>query len=461
MISVGASDNKYRYIRCPMMTNAALFLFIGKSLAMDGNPSVREEVVAAVSGGRVPWEAFVWTGSSHYVLPALWSAYERNGIAPLIPEELAEHMAAIYALNAVRSRRITEQCQRIHERLASAGMHPLFFKGAALLMMGLFRDSGDRMMEDIDLLLPEAEIPGAVDLLLKEGYLRHPVDEEKKVVYTDHHHLPPMYHPREVTTLEIHRYPVHEDFRKYLAAEEVIREAVPAGSAGMVYSHSPDDHPGSIPGKITGRHNSCQAQGEDGVPLFVACPRHAMTLVFLHEHRTGSGYLSSSGTLKGALDFYLLSRLRPPEPGDLPHGKLRNKYLRYARAVQKIMGVAPDIPATEASQNPFKAGLGAREEANSPAGVSLINKQLPSESGVQFGPAREITGRKCRELWWRKELFLLDHPGIDHFWFEFLYTPAVFMVLLVRSVWSPADRQLVKSKLRKKLKIRAARQRGI
>jgi len=58
-------------------------------------------------------------------------------------------------------------------------------------------------------------------------------------------------------------------------------------------------------------------------------------------------------------------------------------------------------------------------------------------------------------------LFLLDHPGIDHFWFEFLYTPAVFMVLLVRSVWSPADRQLVKSKLRKKLKIRAARQRGI
>ncbi len=367
------------------MTNAELFCFAGKCLALDGRPGLREEVAALVSGGVVPWEKFVWTGSSHFVLPALFTSFDRNGILPMLPEELTEHMRHIYNLNAERNRRIVMQCRQISQLLFPAGIRPVFLKGAALLLMGLYKDMGDRMMEDIDLLLPEAEIPPALEILQKGGYLQHPVDEGKGEVYADHHHLPPMYHPGQVATLEIHRYPVHGEIRELIPEEAVLTEAVPGNaSSGIAVSQgNPGEH-----------------------PFFVTSPCHAGVLVFLHELRMGKGYLSSAGTLKGAFDFYLLSKLRPPEPGDLPEGKFRKKYLRYGWVVEKIMGI--------------------NGNGSFPHSATFI---------------------RCNR-WWLRELFLLNHPRIDLFWHEYLYAPALFLKLLVSSIWSRSDRKLVIAKLR-------------
>ncbi len=356
-----------------MMTRATLFLFIGKCLAMDGNPSVREEVVAVISAGNVPWEEFVWTGSSHFVLPAVYSAFQRNGILPLIPADLTEHLRRIYMLNAERNRQIREQCRHLDALLSPAGIHPLFFKGAALLLSGLFPDEGDRLMEDIDILLPEEEIDTALDLLLKGGYLAHPEEEAKDGIYIHHHHLPPIYHPSQVATLEIHRLPVHEGYGSLITAGEVIAEAVPAGS------------------------------------LRVASPHHARILVFLHEDRMARGSLTSAGTLKGAFDFYLLTRLHPAEPAEMGQGKWKRKFLRYMRTVERVTGTLPSL----------KQGK-----------ESLF-----------------------RELGWKKEMCLLNHPLIDHFWHEYVYAPAVFLKLLVRSVGVPADRKRVALKIRNYFKL--------
>jgi hypothetical protein len=302
----------------------------------------------------------------------LYTAFERNGILPLLPGDLTEHIRHIYTLNAARNKRILAQCRHIAALLSPADIRPVFFKGAALLLMGLFPGDGDRLMEDIDILLPETEIPEALDLLLKGGYVPHPVEEGKDGTYTDHHHLPPMYHPGQVATLEIHRSPVHEGYDSLITAGEVTREAVPAGS------------------------------------LLVAAPRHARLLVFLHEHRMSRGSLASSGTLKGVFDFYLLTRLHPAEPAEMPAGKWRKNYIRYARTVERVTGT------------------------------------------TLSGKWHEVKESGLLKLGWRKELFLLDHPGIDYFYHEYLYAPAVFLKLLVKSTGSPADRKLVAAKLRKK-----------
>ena len=400
-----------------MMTHSALFLFTGKCLAMDENPSVREEVVAAISAGKVPWEEFVWTGSSHYVLPALYTAFERNGILPLLPDDLTEHLQNIYTLNAARNKRIIQQCLQISRLLSAANIRPVFFKGAALLLMGLFPGDGDRLMEDIDILLPETEIPEALDLLLKGGYILHPVDEGKEEAYTDHHHLPPMYHPAEVATLEIHRYPVHEEYRKLIREEAVLQEAVPTEpfAVSAITQEAVPTQPlagkvgplEAVPAGVTSAE-TLPERSSGNHPVFVASPRHAGVLVYLHEHRMGRGFLSSAGTLKGVFDFYLLTRLHPAEPAEMPAGKWRKKYIRYARTVERV------------------------------AGTTLSGKWPEvMESGVG-------------KLGWRKELFLLDHPGIDYFYHEYLYAPAVFLKLLVKSTGSPADRKLAVAKLRKK-----------
>lgn len=404
-----------------MMTHSALFLFTGKCLAMDENPSVREEVVSAISGGSVPWEEFVWTGSSHYVLPALYTAFERNGILPLLPDDLTEHLQNIYTLNAARNKRILVQCRHIAALLSPADIRPVFFKGAALLLMGLYQDPGDRLMEDIDILLLETEIPEALDLLLKGGYVPHPVEEGKEEAYTDHHHLPPMYHPGQVATLEIHRYPVHEEYRKLIREEAVLQEAVPTEPFAVSAITQEAVPPQPLAGKVgpleavPAGETSAETLPERSSgnhPVFVASPRHAGVLVYLHEHRMGRGFLSSAGTLKGAFDFYLLSKLRPPEPGDLPEGKFRKKYLQYTWSVEKIMD------------------------------VSLI--VLPPEDSTQ----------KKLNLRWHIELYLLNHPRIDHFCHEYFYAPALFLKLMVSSIWSATDRKLAVEKLRKKSRLK-------
>lgn len=386
------------------MPHSELFLFIGKCLAMDGHAPLRDEVAASVSGGCVPWEDFVWMGSSHFVLPALWSAFERNGIVPLLPEDLAEHMKEMHRLNAERSRRINVQCRHLNGLLAPAGIRPVFFKGAALLLAGLFRDPGDRMMEDIDLLLPEGDIPGAVALLKAEGYLIHAVAEGKEEIYNDHHHLRPMYHPGHVATLEIHRSPVHEEYGRVITAEEVLEAAQPSFQEE----------------EVTGDQ-----------PLLVAAPHHARLLVFLHEMRTGRGYLSSSGTLKGAFDFYLLSKSCPSEMVGLPKDRLKRKLLRFAWGVERIMGISP-------ADTKMKGVLPPACESDGRRGVY---------SGSYDSSGTKLV--KSYQCWWKIQLFLLDHPGIDIFWYGFVTTPASFFRLLVRSVWSQADRQLVAGKIRR------------
>lgn len=386
------------------MTHSELFLFIGKCLAMDGHAPLSDEVAASVSGGSVPWEDFVWMGSSHFVLPALWSAFDRNGIAPLLPLDLAEHMKEIHRLNAARNRRIIVQCRHISRLLAPAGIRPVFFKGAALLLTGLFRDPGDRMMEDIDLLLPEGDIPGALDLLAAEGYLIHAIEEGKDETYADHHHLRPIYHPDHVATLEIHRSPVHKEHGKVITAQDVLEAAQPCFHAE----------------KVTGDQ-----------PLWVAAPHHARFLVFLHEMRTGRGYLSSSGTLKGAFDFYLLSKSCPPKMSGHQEDRLKSKFLRFAWGVERIMDISPADTKME----------GVRPPASGSDGRGGVDSGSYDSSGTKLV--------KSYQCWWKIQLFLLDHPGIDTLWYGFIYAPASFILLLVRSIGVAADRQLVAGKIRR------------
>lgn len=494
------------------MTHSKLFLFIGKCLAMEGHPSLREEVVEAISRGSIPWESFVWMGSSQFVLPALCSSFLRNGIAPLLPEDLAEHMKEMLRLNTERSRRIIVQCRHINGLLAPAGIRPVFFKGAALLLTGLFRDPGDRMMEDIDLLLPEGDIPAALELLTAEGYLIHPVKEGAEGKYADHHHLPPMYHPGHIATLEIHRSPVHEKYRLVITAEDVLEAAKPCFPAEEIpeaaqpcfpaeeipkaaqpcslaeevpeaaqpcfpaeeipeaakpWSLTEDvpetgqpcfpaeEVPGAVqPGNQAGEVAAQRREKEKRMPgnqkemadqpLWVAAPHHARLMVFLHELHSGWGYLSSSGTLKGAFDFYLLSKLCGPEWAGLPEGRCQKKFLRYAWGVERIMGISP----TGMKREGVRPAAGAGESGQGRDSGSYDSGSNDSGSNDSTG----TTSVNSYHRWWKKELFLLDHPGIETFWYKFITTPISFTRLLVRSVWSQADRHLVAHKIRKKWK---------
>ncbi len=348
------------------MRNSDLFLFMGKCLSMESNPSAREEVVNQITRGEIPWEKFVWMGSSHLVLPALYTLFQRNGLLSLIPVDLADHLHGVYALNLERNRKIRDQCLGIASLLSSRGIEPLFMKGAGFLLSGLYADEGDRIMQDVDILLPPGKAEEAWRSLSEAGYetYRHPEEDN---AYGNHHHLSPLYAPGKPASVELHRSPVREQFGKLMSAGEMFSRAKRVGEDCLV-SSLPD----------------------------------SQLMVFLRELVSSGRFLSSAGSMKSLCDFYLLAKLRRPDPGALPPGRIRKKYFCYGRIAAVVF--------------------------NDPAlfGVS---------SGVLY------------PLCWKKEAFLLNHPGWDEFWFKWIYTGFHFILLLFKAPFSDVSWRLLKRKV--------------
>jgi hypothetical protein len=305
-------------------------------------------------------------GSSHYVLPALYSCYERHNLLPLIPDDLTGHLRQIYQLNLQRNLKIMDQCREIESLLHSIGTEPVFLKGAGFLVSGLYKDTGDRMMEDIDILLPLEDIPKTISRLREAGYKTYE-DPQVDEIYRKHYHMPPMFHPDRPAAVEIHHSPLHPRYAAILSSPEILKEA--------------------------NLFNTIRT------PNFRQC----QLLTFLHEHFHNRGNLSFMPSLKGAFDFYLLAKLRPPQPADVPQGRFRKQYERFRYCVRELFNT-PEIT--------------------------------------------ESNGALYLSRYWKKQLFLLNHPGWDAFYHDYLYAAAIFTGLLISSLWSITSRRLVGKKVR-------------
>jgi len=257
------------------MTSAELYYFIGKCLSMDDDPDARQKVHAEISLGNVPWEEFVWMGSSHLVLPALYPVFKRNSVLPLLPADLEDHLQSIYKINVDRNKQIKEQSFELIRILNNKGIEPVFLKGAGHLLQGLYIDDGERIMSDIDILIPEADIWKAAQALYDNGY-SHP-EEFINDDFEKHHHLPGFEHKNYIAMVEIHNCVFPGSFSKILPNTEIVSEKRKLeGSAAWVLSY-----------------------------------KHQMILNFVHDQLVDDGFKYKSMVIKGLYDFYLISKNDP------------------------------------------------------------------------------------------------------------------------------------------------------
>lgn len=262
------------YVICRLnnviMIPSELYYFICNCLVMDDDAVVRNQIEAEVVSGNVPWEAFVWMGSSHFVLPALYSAFRRNGIVPFLPGDLTEHLSAIYNINLSRNTRIIEQSHRLIMMLNREGIEPVFIKGAGYLLQNLFHDTGDRIMSDIDILIPAADIEKAAKVLYDNEYF-HP-EEFKNDDFEKHHHLPGFEHKKEVAMVELHHSVLPDKYYNLLKNDEIIPAKKKIG----------------------------------GVNAWVLSVNHQLVLNFVHDQLVDDDYKYKTMLIKGLYDFYLL-----------------------------------------------------------------------------------------------------------------------------------------------------------
>ena len=184
------------------MTNLEMFYFAGKCLSIDEHPEFREEIIKKISDDEMDWAHFVSLCSNHYILPVIYLKFQSHQLIEHLPEQLAEFLKDIYDLNLARNERILIQINDILKLLNANDIYPTFLKGTGNLLDGLYSDKGERMIGDIDFLVPENDYLKAAKILEEGGYTKG------RFIYSDI--LAPKHYPRLYKTgmpadVEVHR----------------------------------------------------------------------------------------------------------------------------------------------------------------------------------------------------------------------------------------------------------------
>lgn len=166
------------------------------------------------------WEGIAALASRHLVTPSLVEPVAR---IPSAPEDLKHYLSEIRAMNARRNAIIADAIFALNEVLTGDGLRPVYLKGAASLVSGLYDDPGERVMGDVDILVAPEMVDDAAPALRKAGYVFGPPDGHGKDA--DFHHLPMAVHPDTGVGVELHRAIVDREHRDLLPAERVLARA--------------------------------------------------------------------------------------------------------------------------------------------------------------------------------------------------------------------------------------------
>ena len=177
--------------------------FITNILSLSVCPNRRVALKRQMQDGSFDWERVLQVSSEHLVLPALYVSLNRAKLLDVLPSDLQTYLEHITQLNRIRNQRNLEQASEINGLLNSHDIQPIFLKGTAHLLEGLYTDLGERMIGDIDFLVAPEKMVKTADLLVSQGYSAMSVYSSENFVSTKHY--PRMIHKDKVFAIEIHK----------------------------------------------------------------------------------------------------------------------------------------------------------------------------------------------------------------------------------------------------------------
>ena len=240
-------------------------------------PNLSFEILELIRIDAIDWLKFVELCSNHLILTTIYLKFKTHGITPHLPDELAKHLKLVYELNQTRNAQILVQLRELTVTLNNENIYPVFLKGSGNLLDGLYASDGERMMNDIDLLVPEKDYLKAARLLEAKGYSTSNVTVED--VESLKHYLP-LSHPEFITHVEIHRIPVSEKYNHWLNSKMV-------------------DHEKKSVSTLAG--------------CFVLSDNHNIILNFIHSQLQHGGHINGIVSFRDLYDLHLLTkRVNPP-----------------------------------------------------------------------------------------------------------------------------------------------------
>ena len=175
--------------------------FVAKCLTISIEKKNRESVEKQLKSKIIDWNNVVKVSTAHLVLSALYCNFQRCNFLHYLPKDLVTYMKHISNLNRERNKKIMTQAIELNNLLLANCIKPIFLKGTANLLAGIYQDTAERMVGDIDFICSKEEYPKAITVLRGFGY-----SEAAKYNY----HFPATRHYRklqkdnDIAAIEIH-----------------------------------------------------------------------------------------------------------------------------------------------------------------------------------------------------------------------------------------------------------------
>jgi hypothetical protein len=278
------------------------FYFIGHCLSLDEHPSFRETIITQFTDPDYDWDNFTWICSDHLILPVIYLKLKEHDLLGYLPELFAKHLEDIYELNRSRNIHILEQMKEITALLNSAGISPIYLKGTGNLIDEIYTDIGERIIGDIDFLVPEKDFLMAAELFQKEGYQicrpnNEPIDRIK--------HYPRLWKENVTADIEIHRLPVMFKYTRHFSTDFVqqLKKTVPG-----------------FPG------------------CYVLSDEHKVINSFIHSQLTNAGHALGVVSLRDIYDLYCFSKR--VDLKRLPQASpFKQKIIAYFKISEKLLNL--------------------------------------------------------------------------------------------------------------------------
>lgn len=232
--------------------------------ALAGDARARRRPPAAAD-----WRLLVQLALETHVATALHASLARGGWLDCVPPDVAEHLLALRRLNRDRNRALLAELALASRLLNDADVVPAVLKGAALLVDGVYADRGERLLTDLDLLVPRVAVARSRRALLAAGYA--------PLAHRAPHHLEPLAHPARRVAIELHWQLVPES-RGVQVLAQIARDTPDAWRPAVF----------------------------DGARLRVPSPMLLIGHRVAHDMLHDRGYLQGRAPLRGLLDVQRL-----------------------------------------------------------------------------------------------------------------------------------------------------------
>lgn len=286
------------------MTRRHTYYLIARTLALDIYPERAGEIVKNLPAKETHWQMLVKTGSDNMILPSFFLALRRHDLLKHLPADLQQYLQYVFELNKERNLNVIRQAGEVRDLLKSENIPCLFMKGTGNILDGLYSDTGERMVYDLDVLVPEDKMLIAAQLMEEKGYHTQKKFNPRALESTMHY--PILLREDQVAGVEIHRMPVQYLYRKSFRAQDIFENAVESkhekGFLLMNYSH-----------RII--HN------------------------FLHAQLMHSGHYNARVSLRDLYDLLLLSRQADVLETLSRFAHYRSKSAAYFKLMHKVFGL--------------------------------------------------------------------------------------------------------------------------